>query len=176
MLDMHSDSWWIRALEGDLKREEEDAWETHLETCQVCQAEWEALTALDLLLQQAPVPQPPPDFVARTVTQVVEAQQRGRKWRFVVGAVLVVIVLLVEIMVLGSLYTDAANLVTALLGAREMLFPALMRTGVGLITLAKAVAPFALLLTLVGFFILMPNGALATLALIMVRRQRSTSI
>ncbi|MFP4344354.1 MAG: anti-sigma factor family protein [Anaerolineales bacterium] len=175
MPDMHSDNWWIRALEGDLNREEEVAWEAHLRACEMCQAEWEALTELDLFMQHAPLPAPAPGFVEKTVERVVETQRRWRQWRVVVGAVLVVIVLLAEILILGSLYTDAANLITALLGAREMLFPALMRTGVGLLTLAEAVLPFALILTLGGFFILMPNGALATLAFIMVRRRRPTS-
>jgi predicted anti-sigma-YlaC factor YlaD len=172
MPDMHSDRWWARALGGELSVSETEAWEAHLERCDACRREWKAVADLDRLFTSVPDPAPPADFVERTMDRWTEVRRRRLNLGIVVGALLVVIVLAVEIVVLGSVFSDVARIASTFLASRDILIQTLMRMGVGIVTMGRRLVPYALGLAALAFFLTMPNGVLATLAVVMVRRRR----
>lgn len=172
MPDMHTDMWWMRALEGELTENETEAWELHLETCEVCRREWEALMDLDRFFTSVPDPTPPVDFVEKTMGRWTEVRRQRRNRGVVVGILLVVITLAVEIVVLGSVFNDVVRIASTFLASRDILIQTLMRVGVGIVSMGQRLVPYALGLATLTFFLTMPNGVLATLAVLMVRRRR----
>ncbi len=69
-VDMHSDEWWMRAMDGALTLEEQRAWEGHLSQCAACREEWRALMELDQLFESVPVAVPSADFTAKTLVRL----------------------------------------------------------------------------------------------------------
>ncbi len=171
VIEMHGDRWWELALEGALSGEEVAAWELHLQECKACREDWEALLEVDQLFTAAPQPIPPVDFVGQTLLRLEAERRRQRRWRVVAGIVLVIVVLLVELVALHAIYHDVTRLVSTLLAAQTLIATTLMRLGVELITVAETLAPLMLLGAAACLLLMMPNGALATLAILMIRRR-----
>ncbi len=81
--------WMMDALDGELTDENQIALESHLHMCPQCRREWEALLAVESLLQQTPMLWPAADFAQRTLA--VLPDRRFRLWA--IGVVYVVVLL-----------------------------------------------------------------------------------
>lgn len=171
-VDMHSDEWWMRAMDGALTLEEQQAWEGHLLQCAACREEWQALMELDQLFESVPVAVPPADFTAKTLVRLDATRRRRRLWSFLGIVFLGLVVLTVEILMFGNAYIDIRRVVLAVVASQDLLAQALMRVTVGLIAFGKTLVPFLLGAAGLLTFFMMPNGALATVAVFAVRQRR----
>ncbi len=169
---MHSDAWWIRALDDELTRGEQRAWEAHLAQCARCRLEWNALTDLDQLFVTTPVPASPPDFVTETVAKVERAAWRRRLARWLGGLFIIAVLLVVEIAVFNAVFSSVTRVGGTLLASRDLLFQAWMRIWVSLIALGNVTLPLMCIALTASLLLIMPNGILATLAFVFIRRQR----
>ncbi len=167
------DGWWTRALDGELSPAEQRAWEAHLAICASCRLEWEALRDIDRLFAATPPPAPPADFVAKTVAAVEKVSRRRWLARLLGGVFIVSIILLAEILAFNMIFSDITQAGGALLASRSLLFQTLMRIWVSLIALGDMLLPLALGMLSVSLLLLMPNGILATLTFLLLRRQRN---
>jgi len=167
MTDMHSDAWWMRALEGELSREEEQDWEAHLRQCPSCQREWAAMTQVDMILRTAA---PPPllsdDFAARTVTMITRQQKLRYMLRFVAGFLIVALVAWIGFSYFDATLASLVRAVSVVISGRQILFAAFMRTLVGLAIAVKALLPLILGIAGALFLFLTPNSVLATVVMV----------
>ena len=169
---MHQDRWWIRALDGELTADERRAWNAHLAQCERCRLEWNALVDLDQLLAATPAPLPAPDFVAQTATRVKRTAWRRRLARLLGGFFILGVLLVVELSVVSAVFSSVARIGSVLLASRDVLFQALMRIWVSFIALGDAALPLLCIALAAGLLLVMPNGILATLTFVLLRRQR----
>jgi anti-sigma factor RsiW len=168
---MHSDEWWERILDGALTADEERAWEVHLDRCSACRREYQALMNLDVLFETVPVPEAPEGFAERTLQRWELAKRRRALWAALGIVVVLLGLVILQALALGSTYVDVTRALSAFAASRDMLLQALMRASLGLMATGKAIVPLALILSAVLLFFLMPNGVLATLAILMVRKR-----
>jgi predicted anti-sigma-YlaC factor YlaD len=70
--------WMMDALDGVLAAPNRQRLEAHIETCDHCRAEWDALKSLDQILAASPMIQPAPGFAVRVEArwERYEAQRR----------------------------------------------------------------------------------------------------
>ncbi len=172
MLDMHSEAWWIKALDGDLSPSEQTGWEQHLNECSTCRVEWAALAQLEMTLRMAPVIIPPADLAAKTTARAVEMRRQRRLWMLLGVSFLTVLLGAGVLMALGTVYWDMNRLLSAMIFSKEVLGQALMRTFVGLMIAGRSFSPLLLALAAALLFLFMPHGVLATVTVVMLRRQR----
>ncbi|MGC9467085.1 MAG: anti-sigma factor family protein [Anaerolineae bacterium] len=173
--DMHSEAWWIRLTEDDLTAQERELWHAHLQECEACRAEWEALAYVDEILRQAPTPPPlSPGFTDETVIKIVRRQRLHRLLTFLVGVVIVAVVSAIILGYTGSVYASVGRRLGAIVSARQMLFQSLVQTFVGVMLAWRTALPFILGGIALAFLLVMPNGLLMTVALVwLTNRQRS---
>lgn len=69
------------ALDGEPEMEPTMEFETHLETCSECRAEWLALSRVDSLLRAQPLLDPGPDFLASVMASVLDDAGSLPEWR-----------------------------------------------------------------------------------------------
>jgi predicted anti-sigma-YlaC factor YlaD len=171
--DVHSEAWWVRLMDDDLTVMERVRWETHLEQCPRCQAEWNALACVDDLLRFAPaVPALSVGFAAETVDRIIR-RQRLRKLLAVVGGALIVLLVTTLVFVyVGSALGTLERGLGALVAARQVL----LRSGINMVLVLffgwRAILPFFLGLVAMGYILLMPNGLVFTAALIWLSGHR----
>jgi len=161
-------------MDGELTPAEQQAWEAHLSECAACRQEWEALMSLDDLFQSAPAVALSEDFTARTLARLEKTKRRRKLWSVLGFLSLAVLVLVIEILVLGSALVDFRHVALVLFSSQDLLGQTLMRLGVGLIAMAKSLSPFFLGLAGLLMLFLMPNGILATATVVLVRRKRKS--
>ncbi len=163
MNDMHGEAWWMRALDGELTREEQKDWQAHLSQCSACQREWVAMAQVDLILRTAA---PPPlladDFTARTVTMITHKQKLRHMLRFVVGFLIVALVAWIGFSYFDATLASLVRAATVLISGRQILFAAFMRTLVGLAITVKTFLPLIMGIAAALFLFLTPNSVLAT--------------
>ncbi len=177
MYEMHNDEWWMRVWDADLSPEESRAWEQHLQVCDRCRREWEALLRVDAVLTNAPPPPPiTADFTERTV-QRIEHRQWMRYWMMQLGGVTVVsLVSLGALYYLGTTIVQLDQLLNVLRAGWAVLLPPLISLVVTLMSLASEVLPVAVGLAGMLLLLMMPNGILATVALLLFGRRRATQL
>ncbi len=169
---MHSEAWWLRALEGDLTPDEQRAWEGHLALCQPCHAEWSALMELDALFAAAPTPTPPAGFMTATLARL-ERTRRYRRWAASLGGLILILVVAgLELLAFGALFSDLGRMAAVLGASHNILWQMFLQISVSLITFFQNIMPCALILSALYLSFLMPNGLLATLTVIFVRQRR----
>ncbi len=179
---MHGDAWWVRALEGALTPEQQRRWEAHLQTCDRCRLEWEAIQQVDLWLDEvkteAQTLSPPalsPAFTDQTVKRIRQRQRLRRLLSFLAGTL---IVALVSVLVLGQVSSVVVSLehgLSAALTARQALFNSFVSIVVNVIAAWKAALPFLVGFALLTFLLLMPNGLIATLVVFWLAKRRETA-
>jgi anti-sigma factor RsiW len=169
--DMHNDTWWMRALDGELTPEEQRAWEAHLVRCARCRLEWDALADLDQLFTTTSVPAPSPGFVAKTIAKVERAAWRRQVASLLGGGFIIAVILLVEVAVFNAVFSDVTRMGEAVLASRDVLFQTWMRIWVSLIALGDML-PLTLIVLVASLLLVMPSGILATLTFVLVQRQR----
>lgn len=177
IFDLHSDAWWMRAFEGELSAQESLLWEAHLQQCEKCRVEWDAIMRVDMLLRTAP---PPPSvaesFAVQTAVRVVQKQRLRRLLSFWATSLLVVLVSWIVLGFLGSTYSSLGRVVGFVISGRQVLFGSLMRTLVSLFVSWKTVLPGVLALVGTAFLLLMPNGILATLLIFWFARRQTVPV
>jgi len=174
--DLHSDEWWLHVLEGTLSSQEADLWHAHLEQCEQCRLEWQAMAHIDALLRTA---SPPPllsdDFTARTVARVMQKQRLQRLLSFLGGTLIITLVSWGVLSFLGATYISLERFFSFVITSRQVLFGSLMRTMIGLFLGWKTILPCIVGGAGLLFMLLMPNGILATLLLLWVSRRQSVA-
>ncbi|MBN1262082.1 MAG: hypothetical protein JXB35_15495 [Anaerolineae bacterium] len=173
MWDVHSDEWWMHALEGTLTGEEQRVWELHLCECTACREEWAALAQLDLVLNAAPEPPLPVNFAQNTIAKVLHAQRRRRVWTIFGSIATLFLAAVILLVAFGPALPEISRAAAAINVSRDVLFQALMRIAVQVIAAGKMFTPVALGVAAACFFFLMPNGVLATLAIVMMRKKQA---
>lgn len=176
MWDMHSEGWWIRALDGELTLEEQADWEQHLRECARCRADWEALARLDTALRRVPRPVPPMDLALKTTAQATASYRRRRSWLLLGVVALTVLLGVAGTVALGIAYWDFNRILAVMLFSREVLFEALIQTLVGLMAAGHSLALLVLVLAAAWLLLFMPHGVLATITMVMLRRQREAAL
>lgn len=175
--DMHSDEWWMKVWEGDLTVEESRLWEAHLAQCAACRQEWEALTRVEDMLRVAPpLPAMSAEFSVRVVEHVVRRQRLKRLLTFLGGLFVIAFIAGCVLLTIGPAFFSVERLLLALYTARHLLFGALVRTVVGLLSVWEMVVPLVILVSGLGFLLLMPNSILATVALFWFSRRRKAEV
>lgn len=176
--DMHSDVWWMRVCEGALSPEEETYWEAHLAQCEACRREWAALAQVDVFLRMAaPPPMLAPDFATRTVERITHKQKLRRMLRFVVGMLVLGLVAWIGWAYFGAALSSVVRALDVMISGRQVLFPALMRTLVGLAVTVKSLLPLLLGIAGAMLLLLTPNGILASVALVwFTQRKRAAGV
>lgn len=174
--DVHSDAWWMRVCEGMLSPQEEAHWQAHLAQCETCRQEWAAMARIDVLLRTAA---PPPmlalDFTVRTVECITHKQKLRQMLRFVVGMVVLGLVAWIGWAYFGTALSGAVRALTIMISGRQVLFAALMRTLVGLAVTVKSLLPLLLGIAGATLLFLMPNGILASIALVWFTQRKRTA-
>lgn len=172
-LDMHSEEWWIRALEGNLTTQEAQAWEEHRAICSQCRYEWEALISVDHMLRCAPPPPAiSPDFTAATMLRLERRQQLQRLLNFLGGLILVTVVSLFVLNFFGTAYLRLDQVFDVLRAGRGILLEPLVKLLTGLLIAAQGILPIALGLAGALLLLMVPNGVMATAAVAWYSRQR----
>ena len=178
MFDIHakiaeSEDWWIRALDGTLSPEEAHAWRQHLALCSKCYREWQALTQVDWLLRTAP---PPPQisegFTVRTMQRLEHKQRQRRLLNSLGGLVIVFVVTLVTLNYFGMAFGQLDQLFSVLWAGRGILLEPLLRLVTGCLVAGRRILPIALGLAGALLLLMMPNGILATYAVVLLSRRR----
>lgn len=170
MLDLHSEAWWIKALDGDLSPAEQVLWERHRAECDRCQAEWVALAQLDTLLASVALPQPPANFTAHTVTRLMTAQHRRRVWLLLSLSVLTLLVGGGIVLSLSAILSDLSRLIAAVMFSWDLLMETLLHIALSLMVSGRFLSPLIVLLAALLLLVFMPNGVLATVTVILLRR------
>jgi predicted anti-sigma-YlaC factor YlaD len=172
-VDMHSEAWWIRLMDGELTAVERVRWEAHVEQCSRCREEWEAMAYVDDLMRFAPAPPAlPVGFAVATVDRIMQQQRLRRLLTFLVGAFIVTLVTVLVLGVAGSALGAVDRGLVAVVAARQVLFRSVMHTVLALYFGWRALLPFVLGLCAVGYILLMPNGLLVTAGLIWLSGHR----
>jgi len=173
MNDIHSEAWWMRALDGELSREEEKDWQAHLMQCPSCHREWAAMTQVDMILRTAA---PPPlltaDFTERTVAMITRQQKLRYMLRFVVGFLIVALVAWIGFSYFDATLASLVRAITVMISGRQILFAAFMRTLVGLAIAVKTLLPLILGITAALFLFLTPNSVLATVMMVQYSQKK----
>lgn len=171
MFEPHSDRWLERALDGELSTEEQQWWEAHRATCEACRQEWAALAQLDWMLQRAPAPLVPAGFEQRTLARVQRSWRRQRRQTLLTGW----LSLFLLIVLVGSLVTPAfltlRQAVGLFLAEWTIWLEALARPLIGFLVTVRLTFPLLLLGAGLILLLLIPNGALATLAYVWLNRR-----
>jgi predicted anti-sigma-YlaC factor YlaD len=178
---IHGDAWWFRALEGSLTPEQQRLWEQHLQTCDRCRLEWEAVQQVDLWLEgvkaEAKTLSPPAlssAFTDKAVRRIRQRQRLRRLLGFLAGTLIVVVV---SVLVLGQVSSAVASLeygLSAAFTARQTLFNSFVNIMVNLIAAWREALPFLVGLALLTFLLLMPNGLIATLVIFWLAKRNQT--
>lgn len=170
---MHSDTWWMRALDGELTADEAERWAEHRACCATCRRDWDAIKQMDRWLLVAPeVPELPATFTAQTV-QRIEQRLRWQRWLSALAATLIVgLVAWLVFGYVGLAVGSLQPLVSAILIGWQPLLGSMLRTLVGLLWAWKNLLPLVAGGIACSMLLLMPNGMLATAALLWLTRQR----
>jgi len=175
--DLHSDEWWLHVLGEELSSQEADLWQAHLERCEQCRLEWQAMAHIDTLLRTAsPPPLLPDNFTARTVARVMQKQRLQRLLGFLGGTLIVTLVSWMVLSFLGATYISLGRFVSLVILGNQVLFGSLMRTGLGLFVIWKMMLPCIVGGVGVLFMLLMPNGILATLLILWISRRQPVAV
>ncbi len=175
--DMHSEAWWMRALEGELSHDEERHWQAHLAQCPACQQEWAAMMRVETLLRTAaPAPLLTVDFTARTVAKIAQKQKLRSMLRFIVGFLLLALVAWIGFLCFDASLASLFRTVPILISSRQILFAALMRTLVGLALTVRTLLPLIGMISVVLFLLLMPNSVFATMLLMWLGKKRAQAV
>lgn len=172
MLDMHSEAWWIKALDGKLSPAEQVDWERHLSECSRCRAEWSALSQLEMVLRSVPALVPPAGLAQKATMMAVTARRQRRLWMLLGISCLTVLLVVGALVALGTAYWDFSHLLSAIVFSKDVLLQALVRTFVGLTVVGRSFSPLVLASAGVVLLLCMPHGFLATVTVVMLRRQR----
>ncbi|GEM_PF-529654 len=172
---MHSEAWWIRALDHELTPVEQRQWEAHLQACEACRSEWEALVAVDECLREGSIPLAPAGLGSEVVTRTLRAQRRLRLLRCAVGGMLVMMVGLILLSVLGVTLAEIGREVAVLVSARRLLIRPLVQVGTALVLEWKTLLPYTLALTAMICLFVMVHGALVTLMLLWLAQRRGSA-
>jgi len=171
--DWHSDAWWMHACDEVLSPEEGQQWEEHLNTCENCRQEWEAMHRLDYLMQQPPaVPSLSPDFTAMTVLRITRQQRLRRILSFIAGSVIVTAISFGIFMAFDNAYHTLDQYLRVIFSARFVLFSSMVQIVLGLIEGWRMLLPFFVGLTILICVLLMPNSALVTCAVVWYSRRQ----
>lgn len=173
MPDMHSDTWWMRALDGELSPAEARDWEAHRLMCSKCRLEWEALTQADTLLRVAPaLPSLPEDFTGRTVARILRQRRQRLALGIAGGLVVVSVALFLELQFLGPAFFRIDHALTAIMAGRIVWLQSLNRLLVSLLSARETI----LMLVVGGLgllgVLLTPNSVFATLAFVWLTRDK----
>ncbi len=173
MLDMHSDTWWERALEGTLSPAEARSWQAHLASCADCRVQWAALEQLDAVLRDAPFPPLlPVNFTVRTVAKFQRRRRMRLVWGMLGTIVFVAVAFGLMYLFLGPVFFRIDGVMTAVLAGRTLWLQSLNRL---LLSLFNARGVFVSLLlgtVLLLSLLLTPNSVVATLAFVWLTRDK----
>ena len=182
-VDMHSEAWWHRAVEGALTAEEQRLWGAHRQTCERCRLEWAAIRQIDTWLNEVKVESaaltPPPlseGFTNQTVDRIQRTRRLRRLLSFLAGTLIVVVV---SVLVTGwatSALTALGRGVNAAISARQVLFSSFVHIAVSLITTWKAALPYLVGFSLLPFLLLLPTVLIATLIVFWLAKRHDTSL
>ena len=174
LVDLHSDAWWMHVYDDVLSPEEGCEWEAHLDTCETCRKEWDALHRLDYLMQHPPaVPSLSPDFTVKTVQRITRQQRLRRILGFIAGSVIVAAISFSIFVAFGNAYQTLDQTMNVIFSARYLLFSSFVQIALGLIEGWRMLLPSFIGLAILIFMLLMPNSALVTFAVVWYsRRQR----
>ena len=171
--NMHNETWFMRATEGDLSAEEMRQWEAHLERCDACRQMSEAMAAVDHMLRTAPPPPPLPDDFTQATMARLQRQQQRQRWLVIFASILIIAII---VWLGGSALTSAlaslSRTAHILIVGRDTIINALMRTTVGLMVSWRAFLPFLVMLAVIAGLWLMPNSVLATLTMLWISKRR----
>jgi anti-sigma factor RsiW len=160
-------------LDGELSSDEDRRWRAHLAECQACQAEWNAMVQVDVMLRTAePPPLLPEAFTAQTVALITRKQKLRRLLSFVTGALILGLVAWVGLTYFDAALASLVRAARAVFSSRQILLTALMRTLVGLAVTIKAIFPLMLGIAGTLLLLLAPNSFFATVAVVWYARRR----
>jgi len=171
---MHSEAWWIRALDHELTPAEQRQWEAHLQACEACRSEWAALAAVDRRLREGSIPLAPAGLGGEVVARALRAQRRLRLLRYAVGGMLVMMVGLILLSVLGVTLAEIGREVAVLVSARRLLIRPLVQVAMALVLEWKTLLPYILALTALICLLVMLHGVLVTLMLLWLAQRRGS--
>jgi predicted anti-sigma-YlaC factor YlaD len=167
------EAWWIRALDNELSAIEWQIWQQHLAVCDVCRSEWEALMHVEAVLQQAPAPPPlPADFTARTMQRLAWRKRARVGLTWLGSLVMVSFVTLIILSAVGSLLSQANQFCIVLRASWDVLLGSLIQLTTDFLIASQTVLPIALAMAGALLLLMMPNGVLATYALVLIRQSR----
>ncbi len=175
--DLHSDAWWMRAIEGALSEDEDRLWQAHLAQCETCRIQWEAIIQVHTLLSAAPPPPPlSSDFTSKTTAQILQKQRLRRLLNFLGSVIIFAMVSWMVLSFLSTTYVSIAQWASFMIAGRQALFSSFLRTAMSLFMSWKSIFPYALTLAGLAILLLMPNGIVATLLIFWVSRSAPVAI
>ena len=155
LVDWHSDAWWMHVYEDDLSDEEGRVWEEHLNTCESCRQEWDAMHRLDYLMQHSPaVPSLSPDFTEKTVRRITRQQRFRRILSIIAGSVIVLAISLGIFVAFSHAFQTVDQYLSVVFSARYLLFSSFVQIFLGLIEGWRMVLPFFIGLSILIFLLL----------------------
>ncbi len=171
---IHTEAWWIRALEDALTPEEARQWAAHRARCADCQREWDAMRHVERWLQAPPaVPALPELFTAQTVARATQRLQRQRWWMSFAATLMVGLVTWFVLSSLGMAVVHLERLIQTLLIGWQPLLGSLTRALMGLSLVWRDVLPLVAGGIVGCVVLLMPNGVIATAMLVWLARRRA---
>jgi predicted anti-sigma-YlaC factor YlaD len=181
--------WLMRALEDALDRErglesqsglssrERQLWQQHLAICGACRAEWEALLRVESILCDAPAPPPlSVDFTARTMRRLAWRKRLRLGLTWLGGMVTVSFVALIVLSAFGSMLSQMNQFFVVLRAGQSVLLEFLIYFITSFLILGQKIIPIALAMAGALLLLMMPNGVLATYALMLVRQRRQEPV
>lgn len=171
MSEMHSEIWWERALDGELSAEEQRLWNEHLATCESCRQEWAALAQVDWMLRMTPAPALPVGFEQRTLMRVHQSHRQRRTLTMLAGGVGLLLLVILVGYLLATTFLTVEQTLGFVVAEWNILLVTLVRPLLSILVAARVLIPLLLLAAGISLLVLIPNGALATLAYLWVSRR-----
>jgi anti-sigma factor RsiW len=171
MPDLHSETWWIRALDGELSPEEQGMWEQHLMFCESCRQEWHDLQEMEMFMRMVPLPLAPVSLAAATLNQLTEKDQQQRRIALIGGSIgLFSLIFAATFALLPTLLTidQFAAVVT---GSWDVLLRTLIRVLFDALATWKILVPALAGVSGLAMLLAAPNGLVVTLAVLWARRR-----
>jgi predicted anti-sigma-YlaC factor YlaD len=182
------DEWLMRALEDALDRargfenpsglssRERQLWQQHLALCDACRAEWEALLRVESILCDAPVPPPlSVDFTAHTMQRLVWRKRLRLGLTWLGSLITVSFVALIVLSAFGSTLSQMNQFFVVLRAGQSVLLEFLIYFITSFLILGQKILPIALAMAGALLLLMVPNGVLATYALMLVRQRHRRS-
>lgn len=171
MSEMHSEIWWERALDGELSAEEQRLWDEHLASCEPCRQEWAALAQVDWMLRMTPAPALPVGFEQRTLARVHQSHRQRRALTMLAGGVGLLLLVVLAGFTLTTTFLTLGQTLDFIVAEWNILLVTLVRPLISILVAARVLIPLLLLAAAISLLVLIPNGALATLAYLWVSRR-----